>query len=48
VDGASATDKDSMLRAMRRKAELNLDYSGIISPSKSKSFFILFDTYELV
>jgi hypothetical protein len=23
---------------MRRKAELNLDYSGIISPSKSKSF----------
>jgi hypothetical protein len=27
-----------MLRAMHRKAELNLDYSGIISPSKSKSF----------
>jgi hypothetical protein len=23
---------------MRRKAEINLDYSGIISPSKSKSF----------
>jgi hypothetical protein len=27
-----------MLCAMRRKAELNLDYSGMISPSKSKSF----------
>jgi hypothetical protein len=38
VDGASAADKDSMLCAMRRKAELNLDYSGIRSPSKSKSF----------
>jgi hypothetical protein len=38
VDGASASDEDSLQRAMRRKAELNLDYSGIISPSKSKSF----------
>jgi hypothetical protein len=37
-DGASVTDEDSMLRAMRRKAELNLDYSGIVSPSKAKSF----------
>jgi hypothetical protein len=38
MDGASATDEDSMQQAMRRKAELNLEYSGIISPSKSKSF----------
>jgi hypothetical protein len=38
ADGASVTDEDSMQRAMRRKAEINLDYSGIISPSKSKSF----------
>jgi hypothetical protein len=39
MDGASATDEDSMMRAMRRKAELNLDYSGIISPSKSNFFY---------
>jgi hypothetical protein len=38
VDGASVTDEDSMQQAMRRKAEINLDYLGIISPSKSKSF----------
>jgi hypothetical protein len=38
VNGASVTDEDSMQRAMRRKAEINLNYSGIISPSKSKSF----------
>jgi hypothetical protein len=37
-DGASVTDEDSMLRAMRGRAELNLDYSGIVSPSKAKSF----------
>jgi hypothetical protein len=41
VDGASATDEDSMQRAMHRKVELNLDYSDIISPSKSK-FFLSF------
>jgi hypothetical protein len=28
ADGATVTDEDSMHRAMRRKAELNLDYSG--------------------
>jgi hypothetical protein len=28
ADGAKVTDEDSMHRAMRRKAELNLDYSG--------------------
>jgi hypothetical protein len=38
ADGASVTDEDSMQRAMRRKAKINLNYSGIISPSKSKSF----------
>jgi hypothetical protein len=38
LDGASVTDEDSMHKAMRRKAERNLDYSGVISPSKSKSF----------
>jgi hypothetical protein len=38
ADGAVVTDEDSMHRAMRRKAELNLDYSGIVTPSKAKSF----------
>jgi hypothetical protein len=38
TDGASVTDDDFMLQAMRRKTELNLDYSGIVSPSKAKSF----------
>jgi hypothetical protein len=38
ADGASATDEDSMQKAIRRKAELNLDYKCIITPSKSKSF----------
>jgi hypothetical protein len=38
ADGASTTDEDSLLRAMRRKAEINLDYSGMITPSKAKSF----------
>jgi hypothetical protein len=37
-DGASVTDEDSMLSSMSRKAQLNLDYSGIASPSKAKSF----------
>jgi hypothetical protein len=46
MDGASATDEDSVMRAMRRKAELNLDYSGIISPSKSKSF-LSFSTHMI-
>jgi hypothetical protein len=38
ADGSSVTDKDSMHRAMRRKAQINLDYSGTISPSKAKSY----------
>jgi hypothetical protein len=38
VEGASVTDEDSMIRAMRRKAELNIDYSGMVTPSKAKSF----------
>jgi hypothetical protein len=38
ADGESVTDEDSLQKAMRRKAERNLDYSGTISPSKSKSF----------
>jgi hypothetical protein len=38
ADGASTTDEDSLLRAMRRKAEINLDYSCMITPSKAKSF----------
>jgi hypothetical protein len=46
ADGASVTDEDSMHRAMRRKAELNLDYSGIVIPSKVKSF-ISFSTPDI-
>jgi hypothetical protein len=38
ADGSSVTDEDSMHRAMRRKAQINLDYSGTISPSKAKSY----------
>jgi hypothetical protein len=38
ADDASTTDEDSLLRAMRRKAEINLDYSCMITPSKAKSF----------
>jgi hypothetical protein len=39
VDGASPTDEDSLLRVMRRKAEINLDYSGMIKPSVFSFFF---------
>jgi hypothetical protein len=46
TDGASVTDEDSMHRAMCRKAELNLDYSGIVTPSKVKSF-ISFSTPDI-
>ena len=35
VDGASATDEDSMMRAMRRKAVLNLDSYDSVTFSKS-------------
>jgi hypothetical protein len=45
-EGASVTDVDSMIRAMRRKAELNLDYSGMVTPSKAKSF-LSFSTLDI-
>jgi hypothetical protein len=38
-DGSSATDEDTMLKAMRRKAAMNLDFSGMCS--KSSSFISL-------
>jgi hypothetical protein len=46
VDGASMTDEDSLHRAMRRKAQINLDYTGIISPSKAKSY-LSFSTTDI-
>jgi hypothetical protein len=39
ADGASTTDEDVMTKAMRRKAELNLDTAGTSSPSKSFTCF---------
>jgi hypothetical protein len=41
MDGATTTDEDSMAKAMRRKAESNLDFSGTINSSKS---FLTFPT----
>jgi hypothetical protein len=41
LDGAAATDEDSMAKAMRRKAETNLDFSGTVKSSKS---FLTFPT----
>jgi hypothetical protein len=38
-DGSIATDEDTMKKAMRRKADMNLDYSGMTS--KSSSFISL-------
>jgi hypothetical protein len=38
-DGSSATDEDSMKKAMRRKAALNLNFTGM--NSKSSSFISL-------
>jgi hypothetical protein len=38
ADGASVTDEDSLHRAMRRKAQINLDYTGMISSPKAKSY----------
>jgi hypothetical protein len=35
VDGASATDEDSLKKAMRRKAALNLDSHSMLKSSKS-------------
>jgi hypothetical protein len=40
VDGAEATDEDTMTKAMRRKAALNLDPAGTITSSKSFFTFI--------
>jgi hypothetical protein len=39
ADGASVTDEDVMAKAMRRKAEKNLDTIGTSSSSKSFTFF---------
>jgi hypothetical protein len=41
LDGAAATDEDSMAKAMRRKAETNIDFSGTVKSSKS---FLTFPT----
>jgi hypothetical protein len=38
-DGSSATDEDTMQKAMRRKAAVNLDFNGM--SSKSSSFISL-------
>jgi hypothetical protein len=38
ADGGTATDEDSMQKAMRRKAAQNLDSVGMICYHKSKSF----------
>jgi hypothetical protein len=46
ADGATVTDEDSMHRAMRRKTELNLDYFGIVTPSKAK-YFLSFSTPDI-
>jgi hypothetical protein len=46
AEGASVTVEDSMIRAMRRKAELNLNYSGMVRPSKAKSF-LYFSTLDI-
>ena len=35
MDGTSSTDEDSMMKAMRRKAELNLDNAGMNKTPKS-------------
>jgi hypothetical protein len=39
VDGAGPTDEDAMQRAMRCKAEKNLDTAGNKQPSKSFNSF---------
>jgi hypothetical protein len=38
-DGSVTTDEDTMMKAMRRKAAMNLDYSGMTS--KPSSFISL-------
>jgi hypothetical protein len=38
-DGSSTTDEDSLQKAMRRKAAMNLDFAGM--SSKSSSFISL-------
>jgi hypothetical protein len=34
IDGAAATDEDSLAKAMHRKEETNLDFSGTVKSSK--------------
>jgi hypothetical protein len=38
ADGGTMTDEDTMQKAMRRKATKNLDFDGMISSPRSKSF----------
>jgi hypothetical protein len=38
ADGGTVTDEDTMQKAMRRKAAKNLDFDGMSSTHKSKSF----------
>jgi hypothetical protein len=38
ADGGTVTDEDTMQKAMHRKAAKNLDFDGMISSHKSKSF----------
>ena len=33
-DGSSTTDEDSMAKAMKRKAELNMDMAGMFASQK--------------
>jgi hypothetical protein len=40
-DGSSTTDEDTLQKAMRRKAAVNLDFSGMSSKSSSFIFYLL-------
>jgi hypothetical protein len=40
-DGSAATDKDTLKKAMRRKAAKNLDFAGMDPPPSSSSFISL-------
>jgi hypothetical protein len=40
-DGSTATDEDTILKAMRRKAAKNLDFSGYIPRYKYSPFMVL-------
>jgi hypothetical protein len=43
-DGSSATDEDTMQKAMRRKAAMNLDFGGMCSKSSTSQFLSRFVT----